>query len=52
MAILAAAKNVTSSGVQPDDHWIKRLLLVEESNVDTQGITLPKFLRIHLVGIE
>ena len=23
-----AAKKVTSSGVQPDDHWIKSLLLI------------------------
>ena len=30
---LNAAKKVTSSEAQPDDHWIKRLLLVEEFNV-------------------
>ena len=52
MAILASTYLTAAKNVQPDDHWIKRLLLVEESNVDTQGITLPTFLRIHLVGTE
>ena len=30
---LNAAKKVTSSEAQPDDHWIKSLFLVKESNV-------------------
>ena len=30
--IFTTAEKATFSGAQPDDHWIKRFLLVQESN--------------------